>query len=141
MATAVRTAVLSSEAPELTETQVIARIEESRGKGAFTVITAGTTESRLVHLPPRFRNTVWIRRGSFVVVEWGADDEVDSCDDGVIVHVLTREHIKDLKKSGGWPEGLKEVFTLPESESEAESESESEQEQEESEDESASETD
>lgn len=85
--------------PELTPTQVIARVLGPRGKNMHEVQFADGRTS-LAILPPRFRNLIWVKRGHYVVL----DPEATTTEKlgGEIVHVLFPEHVKDLKAQGQW---------------------------------------
>ncbi|XP_066145828.1 probable RNA-binding protein EIF1AD [Euwallacea fornicatus] len=52
-----------------------------------------------VYLPPRFRKLLWIRRGSFVLVE-AIDDKKLKAE---VVKVYTLKHIQLLKNDNAWP--------------------------------------
>ncbi|KAI9332011.1 hypothetical protein DFJ73DRAFT_856262 [Zopfochytrium polystomum] len=77
-----------------------------------------TLETVLALMPPRFRNVVWMKRGSFVVVELNPPTESPAAAaagkagggkvTGEVVHVLRREHVKALKADGVWPNELDE---------------------------------
>ncbi|KAH8555176.1 hypothetical protein BGW37DRAFT_476071 [Umbelopsis sp. PMI_123] len=87
--------------PELTSTQLIARVVGPRGKNMHEVQYADG-QTILAILPPRFRNLIWVKRGHYVVL----DPEATSTEKlgGEIVHVLFPDHVKDLKAQGKWPE-------------------------------------
>ncbi|ORX60607.1 nucleic acid-binding protein [Hesseltinella vesiculosa] len=57
---------------------------------------------KLVTLPPKFRNLVWVKRGHFVVVD-PSMGTVSEKVGGEIVHVLFPKHIKMLQQQGQWP--------------------------------------
>lgn len=105
-------------------TDYYAKVTESRGKGQFLVTLPGTESDLLVYMPPKFRNALWIRRGSFVIVR---RYEVDK---GELVHVLSPEQIKEIKREGKWPQEFTNEFTFElDSENELESEDEHESDQ------------
>jgi hypothetical protein len=84
----------------------IARITESRGKGIFAVELSPDyreheSKTTLVSLPSKFRNALWIHRGTFVVVQM--HDKTDSQIAGEISQILLKEQIKTLRKEGRWP--------------------------------------
>jgi len=85
--------------PELTSSQVIARVLGPRGKNMHEVQFADG-RTTLAVLPPRFRNLIWVKRGHYVVL----DPEATTAEKlgGEIVHVLFPEHVKDLKSQGQW---------------------------------------
>ena len=90
-----------------------AKIIESRGKGQFLVsLPSGTTKviddpdagsstdasTMLIYMPPKFRNALWVRRGSFVIIR-----KYDDQNHAELLHVLTAPQVKEIKKAGGWP--------------------------------------
>lgn len=85
-----------------------AKVTESRGKGQFLVCLPdnSTTSSLLVYMPPKFRNALWIRRGSFVIVRRYEEDK------GELVHVLSPEQIKEIKRDGKWPQEFTNDFAF-----------------------------
>lgn len=74
----------------------ISRVLETKGSHLFTV-EIGAGEKLEALLPNRFKNKVWIRRGSFVVIR--RDQLSDSWS---IEHVLSKDEIKQLEKQGKW---------------------------------------
>lgn len=104
-------------------TDFYAKVIESRGKGQFVVSLPKVSESNetsdsvstsipnssatlLVYMPPKFRNALWIRRGSFVIIKKYEKDK------GELVHVLSTEQIKEIRKEGGWPKEYENEFTF-----------------------------
>ncbi|KAI8330880.1 hypothetical protein BC941DRAFT_439828 [Chlamydoabsidia padenii] len=57
---------------------------------------------KLVTMPPRFRNLVWVKRGHFVVVDPSLGTVSEKVG-GEIVQVLFPKHIKALQQAGQWP--------------------------------------
>ncbi|KAJ2608748.1 hypothetical protein H4S08_004329 [Coemansia sp. RSA 1365] len=55
----------------------------------------------LAQLPPKFRSTVWVKRGNYVIVDLAMQltDKIG----GEITMVLLATQVKQLKKAGGWP--------------------------------------
>jgi probable RNA-binding protein EIF1AD len=104
MASSVRSSQDDS-APDLNEeTDFFAKVIESRGKGQFLVSLAGTEGAQvLAYMPPKFRNALWIRRGSFIIVRKFVQEDEQNKDSIEILHVLTAEQIKELKKNSTWP--------------------------------------
>ncbi|KAF0338878.1 nucleic acid-binding protein [Gigaspora margarita] len=84
-----------------TETQKIARVLGSRGKNLHEVQYYEGTVT-LCSLPPKFRSLIWVKRGSYVIIEPLESDKVKKIG-GEIVHVLFPEHVKHLKSKGIWP--------------------------------------
>ncbi|KAI8641447.1 hypothetical protein BD408DRAFT_418055 [Parasitella parasitica] len=86
---------------EIKQGQVYARSMGPRGNQQHEVEFIDG-EKKLVTLPPRFRNLVWLKRGHYVIVDptVGVSEKVA----GEIVSVLFPKNIKDLKAAGKWPE-------------------------------------
>ncbi|CAO3595179.1 unnamed protein product [Absidia cylindrospora] len=57
---------------------------------------------KLVTMPPRFRNLVWVKRGHFVVVDPSLGTISEKVG-GEMVQVLFPKHIKALQQEGKWP--------------------------------------
>lgn len=55
----------------------------------------------LVSMPTKFRKNIWVKRGSFVIIEMIAEGQKVK---GEIARILLPEHIKEFKKDGIWPE-------------------------------------
>jgi probable RNA-binding protein EIF1AD len=83
----------------LSETQVIARITKAAGNNLYNAALP-TTKVVLVELEPKFRSTIWIKRGSFVVVDTKALADRDNKLHGEIVNVVRDE--KAWRKMGYW---------------------------------------
>jgi len=123
----------------------IAQIVGSRGGNFFDILVSPSSEllqqsskelppqckSRLALLPTKFRKLVWVKRGDYVIVHCGDDDESQNAEEptrqentrnefktleekkeeetkekGVrymIQHVLYKEQVKHLKSKGLWP--------------------------------------
>lgn len=107
-------------APELVpETDTYAKVVESRGKGQFLVSLPCVGDCILVYMPPKFRNALWIRRGSFVIVR----RYEGSSSENELLHVLSPDQIKEIKRDGKWPkEFTNEILFESENESELECE-------------------
>jgi len=61
-----------------------------------------------IELPPRFRKSLWIRRGSFIVINiFETTEETSSSKlDGEVAIVLQPDQVKSWKKRGLWPNHL-----------------------------------
>ncbi|KAI3422049.1 hypothetical protein GPALN_012586 [Globodera pallida] len=82
------------------DNEFIAKILASRGNNLHEVETADG-KNFLVSMPTKFRKTLWVRRGSYVIlhpIEEG--DKVRA----EIVHVLDAENITFLMERHIWPE-------------------------------------
>ncbi|KAF1348934.1 hypothetical protein BDV97DRAFT_296975 [Delphinella strobiligena] len=84
----------------LTDAQSIARVVLAAGKNLYHV-ESPSNEKLLVELPARFRNAIWIKRGSFVVVDNSTQGERENKIYGEIVNVVRNE--KDWRKRAYWP--------------------------------------
>ncbi|GAB2210607.1 hypothetical protein Droror1_Dr00015876 [Drosera rotundifolia] len=90
----------------LQEGQSIMQVVELRGSNVIEVVDA-TGEKLLALFPAKFQKSMWIKRGSFVVVDAsGRTEAVESsrkvaC---VVLRVLFYEQVRILQKHGDWPE-------------------------------------
>ena len=83
----------------LSEGQSIARVTKAAGNNLYnTDLPSG--KPILVELPSRFRSTIWIKRGSYVVVDTKALADRDNKLDGEIVNVVRDE--KEWRKQSYW---------------------------------------
>ena len=77
-----------------TESQSIVQLIESRGNNLHEAMDA-TGDRFLISMPPKFRKSIWVKRGDFVIIEPIPEgDKVK----GEIVKILTRVRIFYLKK-------------------------------------------
>ncbi|KAH0541278.1 hypothetical protein FGG08_004202 [Glutinoglossum americanum] len=84
----------------LSPTQAIARVIKATGNNLYSVeLPSGKT--LLVELPPRFRNTIWIKRGGYVLIDTNSSEVRDNKLNGDIVNVVRDE--KDWRKETYWP--------------------------------------
>ena len=83
----------------LPEIQSIGRMQQAAGNNLYRV-ELPSTKVLLVELPARFRSTIWIKRGSYVVVDMTAMNERENKLDGEIVNVVRNE--KDWRKKAYW---------------------------------------
>jgi probable RNA-binding protein EIF1AD len=90
-----------------------AKVIETRGKGQFLVSLPDSTQV-LVYMPPKFRNALWIRRGSYIIIRQYPEAQ-QSSGSNELLHVLSGEQVKEIKKEGGWPEEFKTDFGVVES--------------------------
>ncbi|KAF1966187.1 nucleic acid-binding protein [Bimuria novae-zelandiae CBS 107.79] len=84
----------------LSETHVIARITKAAGNNLYNAELPDRT-SVLVELEPKFRSTIWIKRGSYVVINRQALADRENKLDGEIVNVVRDE--KAWRKMVYWP--------------------------------------
>lgn len=86
----------------LPPTQQIARIIKAQGNNLYSANEPSGGQI-LVELPSRFRSSIWLRRGGYVVVDTdrklfgGRENKID----GEIVNVVGDE--KEWKKTSYWP--------------------------------------
>jgi probable RNA-binding protein EIF1AD len=84
----------------LTQSQMIARVVKNLGKDLYTVETADATDL-LVELDARFRGTIFVRRGGYVLVDTVLGSERDNKIQGEIVNIVRDE--KSWRKQSFWP--------------------------------------
>ena len=89
--------------------ECICKAHGSRGSNHIDV-ELPNGERTLMLLPARFHRKIWIRKGSYVIVEMLADHEhVDESVRGQIARVLMQDDVKHLKSMEGvWPERFAE---------------------------------
>lgn len=84
----------------LTQTQSIARLKQAAGNNLYHVeLPSG--KDFLAELHQKFRSTIWLKRGMFVLVDAAALAERDNKLGGEIVNVVGDE--KAWKKMAYWP--------------------------------------
>ncbi|KAJ5101771.1 hypothetical protein NUU61_003993 [Penicillium alfredii] len=104
---------------DLSESQRIARAIKATGNNIYLVELPSKMQI-LVELPARFRSTIWIKRGSYVVVDIQAQDERDNKIGGEIVNIVRDE--KAWRKAHFWPKEFpKQPVTAADSDVEDES--------------------
>jgi probable RNA-binding protein EIF1AD len=89
----------STPPPSLTSTQSIARVLKATGNSLYSCTLPGGKEI-LVELPSRFRNTIWIKRGGYVLVEAKDPDARENKIDGEILNVVRDE--REWRKEAYW---------------------------------------
>ncbi|ERF72352.1 hypothetical protein EPUS_06108 [Endocarpon pusillum Z07020] len=89
--------------PTLPPTQQIARLIKAEGNNLYSVETASGAKL-LVELQSRFRSSIWLKRGGFVLIDTDRKvfGERENKIDGEIVNVVREE--KRWRKKGYWPE-------------------------------------
>ena len=75
----------------LEATQSIARVIKAEGNSLYSCTLPNKTQV-LVELPSRFRNTIWIRRGGYVLIDTKEADVRQNKIDGEIINVVREEH-------------------------------------------------
>lgn len=83
----------------VTATQSIAKIVKATGNSLYSCTLPGGKEV-LVELPSRFRNTIWLKRGGYVLVDTQGAEERDNKIDGEIINVVRDE--KEWRKQSFW---------------------------------------
>ncbi|KAL4866360.1 hypothetical protein BDV12DRAFT_137513 [Aspergillus spectabilis] len=102
---------------ELSPGQEIARVIKATGNNVYSV-EFPSKETALVELPSKFRSTIWMKRGSFVVVDTNALDTRDNKLRGEIVNIVRDE--KTWRKTPYWPkEFMKQPVLLSDDEDES----------------------
>ncbi|WPH04417.1 S1-like domain-containing protein [Acrodontium crateriforme] len=84
----------------LPETQTIARLKQAAGKNLYH-LELPDGETILAELPSKFRSTIWLKRGSYVVVDAAALADRDNKLKGEIVNIVGDE--KAWRKMPYWP--------------------------------------
>ncbi|KAK3390728.1 hypothetical protein B0H63DRAFT_122113 [Podospora didyma] len=96
-------AVESATPPDqMTETQSIARVIKAEGNNLYTC-TLPNKKPILVELETRFRSTIWLKRGGYVLVDLASAEErpASSRIVGEIINVVRDE--KEWRKKPYWP--------------------------------------
>ena len=84
------------------ETESIVRIVGGKGNNLH-MVEDSSSEQFLVSMPRKFRRSVWVKRGDFVVVQPIEEGDKVKAE---IVRVLYKEQIKYIKEEGRWPRGF-----------------------------------
>jgi probable RNA-binding protein EIF1AD len=84
----------------LAASQVIARVLKAEGNNLYSVELPSAARL-LVELPARFRSTIWLKRGGFVVVDTQALAGRDNKLGGEITNVVRDE--RQWRKESYWP--------------------------------------
>lgn len=97
----VRAAAEESTTPpdDLTPSQHVARVIKAEGNSLYSCILPNQ-QTVLVELAARFRNTIWIKRGGYVLVDLTPADEKTGKVEGEIVNVVREE--KEWRKQSYW---------------------------------------
>jgi probable RNA-binding protein EIF1AD len=82
----------STPPPSLTPTQAIARVMKAEGNCLYSC-SLPDQKLVLVELLSRFRNTIWIKRGGYVLIDTKETDVRQNKIDGEIINVVRDEHI------------------------------------------------
>ena len=83
----------------LTATQSIARVIKAEGNNLYSC-SLPNQKIVLVELPSRFRNTIWIKNGGYVLIDTKEADVRQNKIDGEITNVVRDEHL--WRKESYW---------------------------------------
>ncbi|KAL0256421.1 hypothetical protein SLS55_008816 [Diplodia seriata] len=95
----------------LTAMQTIAKVSKAEGNNLYSVELPDRTAT-LVELNAKFRSTIWVKRGTYVVVDAGTLAERDNKLGGEIINVVRDE--KAWRKMSYWPPHFKKQSAYPE---------------------------
>ncbi|CAH0489990.1 unnamed protein product [Peronospora farinosa] len=94
--------------PEPKENELIVRVTALRGTNLFEVVDAQGIQS-VTMLPTKFRKLIWVKRGDFLIVGEGDGGEATTATGkkgavtSIVVHILYKDQIKNLKQKDLWP--------------------------------------
>jgi len=83
----------------LTATQCIVKVVKAEGNNLYSC-TLPNQKTVLVELPSRFRNTIWIKRGGFLLIDTKEAEVRQNKIDGEIINVVRDEHL--WRKESYW---------------------------------------
>lgn len=83
----------------LTPTQAIARVTKAEGNSLY-LCALPDKKTVLVELPSRFRNTIWIKRGGYVLIDTKEAEVRENKLGGEIINVVRDEHV--WRKESYW---------------------------------------
>lgn len=84
---------------EITENQCIARVIKATGNSIY-LLELPDKKQILVEMPAKFRSAIWVKRGSFVLVDLKGSEERDNKLSGEIVNIVRDE--KAWRKASFW---------------------------------------
>ncbi|KAF9818142.1 hypothetical protein SFRURICE_003883 [Spodoptera frugiperda] len=87
------------------ENQSIVKVLKNRGNNLHAVITP-TGEEYLVSMPTKFRKNIWVRRGSFLVVEPIPEGGKVKAE---IVKIMNKTSITYYKEKKVWPKEFDDI--------------------------------
>ncbi|KAI2620053.1 nucleic acid-binding protein [Hypoxylon sp. NC1633] len=98
----IRAAAEQSTTPpdQLTDVQSLAKVIKAEGNNLYSC-SVPSRQTVLVELAPRFRNTIWIKRRGYVLVDLTPPKEQKGKVEGEIVNVVRDE--KEWRKQIYWP--------------------------------------
>lgn len=97
----IRAAAEESTTPpaQLTQSQSLARVIKAEGNSLYSC-SLPNKRTVLVELAARFRNTIWIKRGGYVLVDLADPKEQKGKVEGEVVNVVRDE--KEWRKQSFW---------------------------------------
>lgn len=84
---------------QLEGNQTVARVTKAEGNKLYSCLLPNQ-KTAVVELPDRFRNTIWIKRGGYVLVALYPTDEIKTRSEGEIANVVRDE--KAWRKQSYW---------------------------------------
>ncbi|KAL8967576.1 MAG: hypothetical protein Q9183_002853 [Haloplaca sp. 2 TL-2023] len=96
----------------LVDSQAIARVQKAEGKNLYSVEVPRNPKPLLVELSSRFRSQIWIKRGSYVLVDRSTFDDRENKLDGEIINIVRDE--KEWRKQPYWPPEFVKRSAYPE---------------------------
>jgi len=88
---------------DLTKNQRIVKVIENKGQHIY-LVEFSSGDTTLTLLPAKFRNTIWIKRGDYLIIEIAAPEKNFSGKiRSIIKHVLYTNQITHLKSTNNWP--------------------------------------
>ncbi|RKF58242.1 S1-like domain-containing protein [Golovinomyces cichoracearum] len=85
----------------LSSTESIARIVRAEGNNIYSCSLPNQDSVILVELPSRFRNTIWLKRGGYVLIDTKEATTRQNKIHGVISNIVRLEHL--WRKQPYWP--------------------------------------
>ncbi|KAB2575405.1 Translation initiation factor 1A (eIF-1A) [Lasiodiplodia theobromae] len=102
----------------LTPAQTIAKVSKAEGNNLYSVELPDKTTT-LAELNAKFRSTIWVKRGTYVVIDAGTLAERNNKLGGEIINVVRDE--KAWRKMSYWPPEFKKQSAYPEDSDDEES--------------------
>ncbi|KAI1770729.1 nucleic acid-binding protein [Hypoxylon cercidicola] len=97
----IRAAAEESTTPpdQLTASQSVAKVVKAEGNSLYTCYLP-SRQTVLVELASRFRNTIWIKRGGYVLLDLTSPQDQKGKVEGEIINVVRDE--KEWRKQSYW---------------------------------------
>ncbi|KAI1006585.1 hypothetical protein K3495_g1636 [Podosphaera aphanis] len=122
----------STPPPELAATQTIAQISKAEGNNLYSCLLPSSQIVILAELSARFRNTIWLKRNGYVLIDMKDANARQNKISGEIINIVRNERL--WRKQSYWPKefGISRAYAedsdeddsvvgkLPPSESESE---------------------